>query len=472
MKKLEKILESATRTSHGAYVVSIEGMSAESTATLHSLNSREPGGWRENLKKLFDSAGNLVKRILSLFYVGYGHKSIGDCGSGDVLIDACSILAAHHLQHWRLYNGQETSTRYVDVTSTKGGFVEVGDEFVDGWSLRWLEFYQRILPATIEMLKGRHPHTGKDDHGQDLSEGEWLKAIRARACDICGAFLPCSARTNVSEHMELRQFADQLKLLEHHPLAELREIAQAMKEQLMRDHPNSFKARSDGNAAHARKVASQMFYHEPKTLQYSVVVEWYSETNIDPALLKRWYGPVLKREAKDELPFDIGRLGNVNVESLLDFRSFRDLHRQRSLIFQMPIVSPEYGFEEWYLDLIPGEFRSEAEALAAEYCEAHRMKIEERDNIDVGPILQYSTPMGFRVPCLASGPLDAAVYVTELRSGTSVHQTVRDWAVRLGDDLEKWFPELQVHVCREPDAFRLGRGKQDIVRKEESAPVK
>ena len=51
------------------------------------------------------------------FYVGYGHKSIGDCGTITLFIEGISMLAAKAIQDWPLYSGQEASTRYVDFST-------------------------------------------------------------------------------------------------------------------------------------------------------------------------------------------------------------------------------------------------------------------------------------------------------------------------------------------------------------------
>ena len=57
--------------------------------------------------------------FMSKFYVGYGHKSIGDCGSCTIFIEGVSMLAAKAIQDSKLYNGQEASTRYIDFSNQK-----------------------------------------------------------------------------------------------------------------------------------------------------------------------------------------------------------------------------------------------------------------------------------------------------------------------------------------------------------------
>ena len=86
-------------------------INAEAEAMLQALHSRSIGGLESHLKILSEKgAENFMKN----FYVGYGHKSIGDCGSTSIFIEGISMLAAKAIQDWPLYSGQESSTRYID----------------------------------------------------------------------------------------------------------------------------------------------------------------------------------------------------------------------------------------------------------------------------------------------------------------------------------------------------------------------
>ncbi|KKQ47386.1 MAG: Alternative thymidylate synthase-like protein [Candidatus Moranbacteria bacterium GW2011_GWD2_37_9] len=88
----------------------------QAEAMLQALHSRSTGGIKKHLQVLEEKgADNFMER----FYVGYGHKSIGDCGSATVFVEGVSMLAAKAIQDWRLYSGQEASTRYVDFSNQK-----------------------------------------------------------------------------------------------------------------------------------------------------------------------------------------------------------------------------------------------------------------------------------------------------------------------------------------------------------------
>ena len=153
------------------------------------------------------------------FYVGYGHKSYRDCGSATVFVEGISMLAAKAIQDWRLYSGQEASTRYVDFSDQKFlnpvGTKE-GEEILENWR----KFYLDSQDPVREHLKKQFPKNDNED--QKIYD----KAIMARAFDITRSFLPAGATTNVAWRMNFRQFADELMLLRHHPLKEIRDITQ------------------------------------------------------------------------------------------------------------------------------------------------------------------------------------------------------------------------------------------------------
>ncbi|MDP2594212.1 MAG: hypothetical protein Q8P36_02645, partial [bacterium] len=88
----------------------------EAEAMLQALHSRSVGGIREHLKTLAEKG---PEKFMQSFYVGYGHKSIGDCGTGTIFIEGVSMLVAKAIQDWLLYSGQEASTRYIDFSTQK-----------------------------------------------------------------------------------------------------------------------------------------------------------------------------------------------------------------------------------------------------------------------------------------------------------------------------------------------------------------
>src|SRR5207253_5977813 len=91
----------------------IDDLSPEDLAMLQALYSRSGESVVNHLEKVRKSGSG---KFMQKFYVGYGHKSIADCGTTTLFLENVSLLAAKAVQDWALYSGQETSTRYIDMS--------------------------------------------------------------------------------------------------------------------------------------------------------------------------------------------------------------------------------------------------------------------------------------------------------------------------------------------------------------------
>ena len=63
-------------------------------AMLQALYSRSKDSCADHIKKAIANA----EKFMQQFYVNYGHKSIGQCGTWTVFIEHCSLIAAKAVQ--------------------------------------------------------------------------------------------------------------------------------------------------------------------------------------------------------------------------------------------------------------------------------------------------------------------------------------------------------------------------------------
>lgn len=419
---------------------------------LQALHSRSIGGIDSHLLKLAQKGAS---QFMDTYYVGYGDKSIGDCGTATVFIEGVTMLAAKAIQDTQLYNGQESSTRYIDFS--KQPFADPsnskeGKELLE--SLR--QFHLKGLERMKEELAKRHPKLEEED------EKVWKKAINARAFDIMRSFLPGGAATNLSWHAELRQLADHLLRLRNHPLEEVRTIAAAVREALDEKYPSSFKQKLyPATEEYTRNWMQNSYYFDSPDVG-EVKLEW---SGVDTALLHS-YTPVLpNRGIKTEPPKYMAEVGSVRFSFLLDFGSFRDLQRHRALIQRMPLLTDAHGFGEWYLEQMPEDLKQEAILFLARYSNG-------LDKLRLSPLMkQYMVPMGFKVACRVTGDIPAFIWLVELRSKIDVHPTLRVIAQKIGKKLLEQFGSygLTLHIDEGGDRFNYKRGTQDIV--EKSSPA-
>ena len=73
--------------------------------------------------------------------------------------------------------------------------------------------------------------------------------------------------------------------------------------------------------------------------------------------------------------------------------------------------------------------------------------------------------MGYRVPIRLVGNLPSIIYISELRSSTTVHQTLRVRAIQIAKELQKILGKESINVIGDDEIFDVKRGTQDIVQK-------
>lgn len=419
--------------------------SPEDSAMMQALYSRSPQSVEDHVEKVKASGSG---KFMSTFYVGYGHASIADCGSTTIFIEDVSILADKAIQDWPLYSGQETSTRYIDMA--KRNIIDPASNETSRTILKkWLDFYingqERLKPYLCE----KYPRQETED------EKVYLKAIAARGFDIMRGFLPAGITTQLSWHTNLRQAYDKLALLRHHPLPETRKIAEDILEQLRGKYENSF--------SH-KLYPEQEAYRQEMTEKYSYFApenppEFSFSHNINRKELEKYADTLEKRPIKTNIPYFIGDLGSCTFEFLLDYGSFRDIQRHRSAIIRMPLLSTKLGFQEWYLAQMPDDLRQEAEQLITE-------QIAAINSLEISDELrQYYIAMGFKVACHFTGTIPSTVYVTELRSGKTVHPSLRSVAHQMARALEEALPEIKLYCDFDLDDWDVRRGLHDIISK-------
>ncbi len=388
-------------------------------------------------------------KFMERFYVGYGHQSIADCGSTTLFIEGISMLGAKAVQDWPLYAGQETSTRYIDMSQQA-----IADPLKTKYSQailkRWLDFYASSGPELEQYLREKYPLKPGED------EKVYGKAIKARSFDILRGFLPAGMTTQISWHTNLRQAWDKLSTLRHHPLEEVREIAEKIWKQLKSRYPNSFSHKLyEEQEAYRGTVTAKHTYFMPKKFGR----KFSSVSSIAKTSLRPYIELLKERPVKTTLPFFMRSLGTYTFDFLLDFGSFRDLQRHRASIYQMPLLTTRFGFHAWYLDQLPESLRKKADQLILQQTAAiQKLKTSEEDR-------QYFIAMGFQVPCRFTFDLPALVYFVELRSGRLVHPTLRPIAHAMHHVLRRGLPFVTLHTDLDPDDWDVRRGLQDIVKK-------
>lgn len=492
----------------------VDDLNPEDVAMVQALYSRSDASVDDHLDKLQATGSS---NFMSRYYIGYGHASIGDCGTTHLFIENVSILAAKVIQNHPLYNGQESSTRYIDFGSPK--LVQgVDDVKADGLALeiqqKLLDFYNASLPKVVELLKKKHAHQ-LDGDNQEVFD----RAINARAFDIMRGFLPAGVCTQLSWSTTLRNALEVCRDLITHPLEEIRMLSDMILKQLAEKYPSSFPlpskvfknadeemfydAQADeysyqvpclkGPATRGMKVSSPIPHEYGTTYLSSFNGPYISAPSIVKYTAGK-YNHELPEKPTEGLMFEavkhikafltnkrprgslpprhLETLGRFSIWLNIDYGSYRDLQRHRAGYCSLPILSHETLFNAWYMDslrTLDYTLHANAHHLLGEHRELMR-ELERRlsGSYDVRK-MQYMVPMGYNVVVQLDYSFRQMVYVAELRSGRMVHPTLRLVAHQMANSIRELVGTDLAHGLMIDDFpindIDIRRGNQTITEK-------
>lgn len=436
----------------------VDDLSPEDVAMLQALYSRSAESVDVHLEKVAKTGSG---KFMESYYVGYNHKSIADCGSTTVFVEGVSLLAAKAIQDWPLYSGQETSTRYIDMS--KQHIVDPINSAESQAILdRWMTFYMSKQEAVAEIVRQRHPRRPDED------EKRYASAVKARTFDILRGFLPAGITTQLSWHTNLRQAGDHLTSLLTHPLQEMNTIGALIGQALGMTYPSTFNGHQSALSG-VRSTSEQIAWEQEIGKDtYSATWLWSDQDDEEVILTLDNFNLdypfpdyVRTRPRGCVLPHKLTECGQVQLDFLLDFGSWRDIQRQRNGVCLMPMLTGQHGFEPWYLDQFDAKLHAEAQWLID-------FQHDEIQKLEVPPeIKQYYYALGFRVPTQLTYGLPALLYVLELRSSKTVHPSLRKKILKAVDEfrLEDAFRDVALHADMDPDDWTVRRGEQTITEK-------
>ena len=368
-------------------IIVYDGLPPEANAMALAMFSRSPKSYLIHLAEVLKKGW---QKFMAQFYVGYNHKSIGDCGSTTICVEGSSMLAAKAIQDNELYSGQEVSTRY--VKNVRKVLNPLGTKDGEEIQSTWMSLYSKVLKEMVVYFTNKYPALPSDN------PREYAKAIEAMAFDIARGFLPAGSINNVGWHTNLRQAWDHTFEMLFHLLPEVRDNANAILSSLQQRYPSSFNfKRYPEQDAFMRECAKLKYWNSPHSIEFSF------KHSIDVEALQN-HVLLNTRPVKTELPNWYSHYGQLHFEFLLDFGSYRDLQRHRSCTQSMPLLTTDHGWNSWYTDSLPSDLKWYVMKIL------HDQQIRI-DGIEDPLVRQYYVAMGYNVTCKLTAELPSAIVV-------------------------------------------------------------
>ena len=231
-------------------VFAVHGADPEILAYAMAKYSRSALSMRESLTEI---SSQRAEQFLNTFYFQYGHRSIADLAHIAFAVERLSLLAAIVLVDETRWDGQERSTRYQNFMKSGWFFPDFGTDSgssqlyaqtIDGL----FSAYQKTTAAVQEVLRA------KVERPESLKQESYDRTLRARAFDVARYLLPLATNTSLGQIVSARTLETQVSRLVSHPVAEVRELG------------NKLREAATGPAWNVNAAATQAFMEKVKAL--------------------------------------------------------------------------------------------------------------------------------------------------------------------------------------------------------------
>ena len=395
-------------------------------------------------------------------FIEYGDDSVAQLGGVHLAVENASNLLTKILEWGRLMAYLEQSTRYIPYDDRPAGRFRyhvpaelsgaLRDRYVAALDHAF-ETYAAWLPRLREFYAARFPRTEAD------SEQAYRMTIRAKALDTLRGLLPAATTSNVGIYGTAQGYEQLLLRMRAHPLAEVRDCADAMLRELRKVIP-AFLKRVDapdrgvvwstylaetrtavqdvarGLLAHVRPEARDevtLTGFDPDGEVKVVAAALYASSALPDDQLLAIARGLTDAERTAVLEAYVGKRRNrrhrpgralertaYRFDVLGDYGAFRDLQRHRLLTLEWQRLTPRHGYvmPDAVEEAGAGDdFRRVMEQSAALHDAIEPAGLPEAAS--------YAVSMAYRVRFYMAMNAREAMHVIELRSGPQGHPSYR-----------------------------------------------
>ena len=446
------------------YLLRPEEHNPETIAVAFAKTSRSPLSFREIAAELTDEKS---AKFHERWVVGYGHASVAEHAVLHLAIENVSRLAVECIESNRLASYTEKSTRY-QKWDRQGYYIP--PEIHEGMREKiyrhtcemLFETYLQSIPPLKDAVAVAHPRV------EGESEERWDGRIRSRYVDACRFLLPAASLANVGMTANARVLEHAVRKMLSHPLREVQEIGERIKEVSQIEIPTLVKYADrvpyyqETGADFSIRAADlpvkpvsgmlELVDHDPDAEKRILAAALYAPGGAD---FKTALAAVqdMDEDKQNELAEALlGRLDRFDAplrelehayytfDAALDQGAYFELKRHRMMTQTPQRLTADLGYAVPRLIVEAG--------FEAPYRKAMEQAAEAFKQLEIwNPhVAAYLVPNGFNRRVLMTLNLREVFHFCELRSEHNAHFSIRRIALRMAEMIREVHPLLGAYL--------------------------
>jgi thymidylate synthase ThyX len=449
------------------YLLSSRELPPETIAVAFAKTSRSPESFREIAQGLSDESS---AKFHEKWVVGYGHASVAEHAVLHIAIENVSRMAMEAIESNRLASYTEKSTRYQkwgteDFTippELEGHPLRA--EFVETVRLLFLTYAESLEPAQ-RIVAQRTPRR------ENESDEAWDRRVRSQYVDSCRFLLPAAALANAGMTVNARALENAVRKLLSHPLAEVREIGQKVKEIARSEVPTLIKyAESvpylvETNAEFSRLVHREVEVRSREPEDWCQLADFdrdgelkilaaayyrfgertYKEAfthvkSLPKAERAHLAESLLGRLKPHDIPLRELEYSSYTFDLVMDQGAYAEFKRHRMMTQTPQLLSTRLGYATPRLIEQAG-FKQKYDAAMQRAAEGYEKLAAWNP-----AVAQYVVPNGFNRRVLAQFNLRSAYHFCQLRAAANAHYSIRRIAERVAGEIQRVHPMLSTFM--------------------------
>ncbi|MGB2896592.1 MAG: FAD-dependent thymidylate synthase [Anaerolineales bacterium] len=446
------------------YLLRPEELNPETIAVAFAKTSRSPLSFREIAAELTDEKS---AEFHERWVVGYGHASVAEHAVLHLALENVSRLAIECIESNRLASYTEKSTRY-QKWDRQGYYIP--PEIQGGSSEKiyrqtcdlLFDTYMQSLAPVKDVVARTHPRL------EGESEERWDGRIRSHYVDACRFLLPAASLANVGMTANARVLEHAVRKMLSHPLLEVQEIGERIKEVSKIETPTlvkyadrvpyfqetgvDFSERATALPAEPMAGMIEMVEYDPEAEQrvlaaalyapggasFASVVKAVREMDVDK--LKELADALLGRLDRFVAPLRELEHAYYTFDALLDQGAYFELKRHRMMTQTPQRLRADLGYAVPRLIMEAG--------FEAPYRTAMKQAADAFGELEAwNPhVAAYLIPNGFNRRVLMTMNLREAYHFCELRSQDNAHFSIRRIALRMAEMIREVHPLLGAYM--------------------------
>ena len=452
------------------YLLSPRALSPETIAVAFAKTSRAPESFREIAAELSDEQS---AKFHEKWVVGYGHASVAEHAVLHFAFENVSRIAIETIESSRLASYTEKSTRYqkwgqadFTIPPELDGH-PLRDEFIETVRFLFSTYAESLDPVKNLILE-------KSPRRENESDEAYDRRIRSQYVDRCRFILPAAANANVGMTANARVVEMIIRKMLSHPLAEVRQIGEKMKEVAKAETPTLVKYADavpyfvetvqelnlesgglppivqeqapalqnwcdliDYDKDGEKKILAAALYRFNEISFTDALAHIESLSQEEKAALA---DALLKRLSRYDVPLRELEYSTYTFDLVMDQGAYAEFKRHRMMTQTPQRLSTRLGYT------IPRLLTEAGFGLKYEAAMQSAIQMYEKLYAFNPDVAQYIVPNGFNRRVLAQFNLREAFAFCQLRSAANAHFSIRRVAQKMYEEMARVHPLLTKYM--------------------------